>query len=117
MERLHGLAVVTKFVAGEVAEQFQDPGRGGRGAGAELGVERDVAGPGVGHGSADLAFDERAGEQREVVAAEQGLDACRVVQQQRVGVLGALEQVVTSFQVRLVAVGRQDVGDHQAEGR
>jgi len=39
------------------------------------------------------------------VAAEEGLDACRVMQQQRIGLLGALEQVMAAFEVRLVAVG------------
>jgi hypothetical protein len=32
------------------------------------------------------------------------------VQQHRGGVLDALEQVVSAFEVRLVAVGRQDFG-------
>jgi len=47
VEGLHDLAVVTELAVGEVAEQFQDPGRRGCGAGAELGVERDVAVPAV----------------------------------------------------------------------
>jgi len=53
-----------------------------------------VSGVRRGHGGADLAFDERAEEQGEVVAAEQGFDAGGVVQPDRVGVLDGFEEVV-----------------------
>ena len=59
---------------------------------------------------ADFAFDEGGDEQREELAAEQCLDPCWVVQQQGCGVLDGLEQVVAAFQVRLVAVGAEDLG-------
>ena len=49
--------------------------------------------------SADLAFDERADEQGEELAAEDRFDAGGVAQPDRVGVLDALEQVVTAFEV------------------
>ncbi len=62
------------------------------------------------HRGADLAFDQRAEEQREELGAEQGLDAGGVAQQHWGGVLHGLEQVVTPFEVGLVAVGAQHLG-------
>ena len=98
------------MVSSDGGEDLQNPfGRWGR-AVAELEVERNVVQCRSAHGGADLAFDEGADEQGEELAAEQGFDPGRVVQQHRGGVLDAFEQVVAAFQVRLVAVGGQDFG-------
>src|SRR5664280_2955613 len=90
VEGLHEDAVVVKLVAADGAEDLQDPfGRRG-GAVPELGVEPDLGEVGPLHAGADLAFDPGW-----------------IVEQHRGGVLDALEQVVSAFEVRLVAVGRQ----------
>lgn len=76
MEGLHGLAVsVVEVVACEAGEDLEDPGGGGGLAAAVFGVERELVEAGVGHGGAQVAFDQRLDEQGEEVAAQQRFDA------------------------------------------
>ncbi len=110
VERLHEEAVVVELVATDGAEDLQDPFCGWRSAVPELWVEADLGEVGLLHAGTDLAFDERRDEERQELATEQGLDPGGAVEQHGRGVLDALEQVVTSFEVRLVAVGAKDVG-------
>jgi len=49
-------------------------------------------------------------EQGQELAAEQRFDPRWAVEQHGCGVLDALEQVVAAFEVRLVAVGAEDLG-------
>ena len=110
VEDLDGPAVLVEVVAGEAGEDVEDAGGAGGGAVAVFGVEADGGAASGGHGGADLAFDEGVDEQGQEVAAQQGFDAGGAVQADRGDGLGAFEAVVASFEVRLVAVGGEDLG-------
>jgi len=58
-------------------------------------------------GNQQSAMEPHIAAKGQELAAEQGLDPGWIVEQHRGGVLDALEQVVSAFEVRLVAVGRQ----------
>ena len=102
--------LVGEVVAGQAGEDLEDPRGGGCGAAAVLGVDRKLLQFCGLHGSADLAFDERLDQHGDEVAAQQGFDAGRVVQEHRRDQLGALELGVAFLQVGLVLVGGQQLG-------
>src|SRR5207244_7023599 len=100
-------------VEGRAVEDLQHPGGARGSAGPVLGVERDGGRLLGGHGLADLPFDERLDEQGDEVAAQQTLDARRILQEHWGHQLGALELGVPAFQVRLVLGGGQQLGGGQ----
>lgn len=78
MEGAEWLAGLVEYGdTGEVAEEFEDAGGGGSGAGAVLGVEPEVWDVSVGHVASDLSFNESADEQGDEVAGQQGLEPVR----------------------------------------
>ena len=75
-----------------------------------FGVDRELLQAALGHGSADLSFDERLDQHGDEVAAQQSFDAGRVVQEHRRDQLGALELGVAFLQVGLPLVGGEQLG-------
>src|ERR1035438_10904107 len=104
-------ARVGEVLAGEPAEDLEDPHRARRLAGSVFGVERDLREVSSGHGSSDLEFDEGMNEQGDEVARHEPLNARRVTEEHRGDELVAFELGVAPLKARLVLVGGEDGGD------
>ena len=99
-----------EVVAREAGEEFERAGCGRLGAAALFGVERQFADLLLAHRAAEVAFDQAAAQQRDVLAEEQRFDPFGALDQHGGGVLNGLELVVALFEVGLVAVGDQELG-------
>ena len=75
-----------------------------------FGVERNVVQVAAVHGVADVSFDERAGEEREELAQQERFDAVGLLEVDGRDGLVVFEDVVSAFEVGLVAVRGEDLG-------